>query len=159
MDLVGVHSSTAGRRGDAMRSRRGEVSLRASRGVTVGWIWWAGEISVAGRRGGAMCGSGGAMEQRVGGSVTRMAEPCTKFTVDAYDRFLRSSKDSKSTVTAWSLGVENESHALMSCPIIPSMLVQPEMTCGLMHTPIYQCSCKSKKNKVRPTKHVAFLYI
>jgi hypothetical protein len=34
VDLVGVHSSAAGRRGGAMRSRRGETSLRAS---GVGW--------------------------------------------------------------------------------------------------------------------------
>jgi hypothetical protein len=91
---VGVRSSAAGRRGGAMRSRRGEASLRASGGggVTAGWIWWAGEIFAVGQCSGAMCGSGGAVEHRVGGSATRMAEPCTKFTVDAYDRFLRSSK-------------------------------------------------------------------
>jgi hypothetical protein len=48
--------------------RRDEIVavMRAGGGVTAGWISWAGEISVARRRGGAMCGSGGAVEQRVG---------------------------------------------------------------------------------------------
>jgi hypothetical protein len=39
------------------------------------------------------------------GSATRQAESCTKFTVDAYIRVLRSSKDSRRTETNWLLCV------------------------------------------------------
>jgi hypothetical protein len=66
------------RREDGEREREGEAGRgdrggegRGDRGGeegggTAGWISWAGEISAAGRRGGAMCGSGGAVEERVG---------------------------------------------------------------------------------------------
>jgi hypothetical protein len=56
---------STGRR-DEIAAGRGEPTCERGGvgGVTAGW--WAGEISVAGRRGGAMCGSAGAVEQRVG---------------------------------------------------------------------------------------------
>jgi hypothetical protein len=58
---------------------------------------------------------------------------------------------SGSIQTARLLIVENESHSVKSCPSVPSTPIQPELTCGVNYTPIYQCQCKGKKIKTHQT--------